>query len=160
MRGVILFLAGVLVGIFAMQPSSAQTDKILSLSHVGISVENFDEQFNFYTKTMGFREAFTLRGQDGKPTISYLQINNDTFVELLAANANRPPGLHHLGLEVENVQATTTRLRQQDVKVEAPRVGGPTKALLTNATGPSGITIELLEFGPDSLQRKAIDSYR
>ncbi len=75
MRGIAFFLAGLILGGIMMQASSAQQQKVesgLKLNHVGFNVKNFDESLNFYTKTMGFREAFTLRGPDGKPTLSYI----------------------------------------------------------------------------------------
>ena len=40
---------------------------------------------NFYTKTMGFPEAFTVRNKEGKPAITYIQISRETFIELAPA---------------------------------------------------------------------------
>jgi len=77
---------------FMMQPSAAQQkgSKGLRLNHVGMYVKNFDESMNFYTKTMGFREAFSFNDKEGKPTLTYLQINRDTFLELAPATAVGP----------------------------------------------------------------------
>ena len=82
-----LFAAGVVVGIFLMQPSQAQqsSNPGLRLNHVGIYVKDFDESMRFYTQVMGFREAFTIKDKDGKPTLAYLQITRDTFLELAPA---------------------------------------------------------------------------
>ena len=92
MRSLVVFVAGILVGILAMQPSAAQSDPVLALNHVGITVKNVEEAVNFYTRTMGFREAFTLRDQAGKPNLVYLQISRNTFLELAPAPAGRPAG--------------------------------------------------------------------
>jgi catechol 2,3-dioxygenase-like lactoylglutathione lyase family enzyme len=160
-RGIGLFLAGAVFGIFATQPSAAPQEKPagVRLNHFGIYVKDFDESMNFYTKTMGFREAFSIKDKDGKPTLAYLQINRDTFVELAPATADRPVGLSHVGLWADNLNATVTLLRQRGAKMDDPRVGG-TKAPLTNMFDPDGVRLELLEYPPDSLQRKAIDGWK
>ena len=35
-------------------------------------VKNMDESMNFYTKTMGFREAFSFKDKEGKPSLVYV----------------------------------------------------------------------------------------
>jgi len=108
---------------------------------------------------MGFREAFSLRDKDGKPTVTYLQINRDTFLELAAATGDRTPGVSHVGILADDLNGTVAALRQRGVKVDDPRTGA-TKAPLTSVIDPNGIRLELLDFTPDSLQRKAIESWK
>ena len=161
MRGVALFTAGVLFGIFATQPSAAPQEKAagLRLNHFGIYVKDFDESMNFYTKTMGFPVAFSLKDKDGKPNLAYLQISRDTFLELAPATAERPVGFSHIGLWADVLNKTVTLLRERGVKLDDPHTGG-TKAPLTNVVEPSGVRLELLEYPPESLQRKAIDAWK
>src|ERR1035438_2803809 len=93
-----IFAAGMGVGTFLMpaflmQSSAAQRlSPGLRLNHVGIYVKDFDESMRFYTQIMGFPEAFTIKDQNGKPTLAYLQINRDQFLELAPATAERPVG--------------------------------------------------------------------
>src|SRR6266700_8209097 len=110
-----LFAAGIGVGIFLTQPSVAQQNRIpgLRLNHVGIYAKDFDESMRFYTQTMGFREAFSIKDKDGKPTLTYLQINKDTFLELAPATAERPVGLSHVGIWADDVKGAAAALRQQ-----------------------------------------------
>ena len=107
---------------------------------------------------MGFREAFTIRDKEGKPTLSYLQISKDTFLELAPAGS-RPVGLSHVGIWPYDLNATVAALRAKGVKVDDPRTGA-TKTSITNATDPNGVRLELLDFLPDSLQRKAMDAWK
>jgi catechol 2,3-dioxygenase-like lactoylglutathione lyase family enzyme len=130
------------------------------MNHVGVSVKNFEESVRFYTQTLGFREAYRLRADDGTPTMSYIQISRETFLELAPANANRPPGLSHVGIEADDIQATVARLRQAGAQVQDPRLATNTNATLTNVTDPEGIRVEFLQLNPDSLQRKAIETWR
>ena len=160
-RALALVVAGIVIGMLMMQPTAAQQERVtgLRLNHVGMYVKNFDESMNFYTKTMGFREAFSIKDKDGNPTLTYLQINRDTFLELAPATAERPAGLSHVGIWADDVKAAAAALRQQGVKVDDPRAGA-TKAPLTNVMDPNGIRVELVELTPDSLQRKAVDAWK
>jgi len=161
MRGLSLFVAGVVVGIFMMLPGAAQqnNDTGVKLNHFGISVKNFDETMNFYTKTMGFHEAFTIRNKDGKPTLSYIQISRDTFLEIAQAGPDRQPGVTHIGLQAADLNATIARLRQAGLKIDDPRTGA-THAPLANLNDVDGLRLELVEFTPDSLQKKAVDAWK
>jgi catechol 2,3-dioxygenase-like lactoylglutathione lyase family enzyme len=160
MRSIAIFAAGIAVGMFMMRPSAAQpADSGLKLNHVGISVKNFDEELKFYTQTLGFREAFMVPGPDGKPFLAYVQLSRDTFLELQPANADRPPGVSHIGLQVNDLNTSISVLRQRGVKVDAARPAA-TKATLSNFFDPEGVRFELVEFLPESLQRKAIDAWK
>ena len=161
MRTSVVFVMGILLG-SALAPVLAQGPKLVGenyVNHVGMAVENFDEALAFYTQKMGFREAFTVKGADGKPTLAYVQASRNTFVELQQANANRRPGLNHFGLHVENLKATVATLKARGVMVEEPRVR-PDDSSVANATDPNGIRIEMFEFGPGSPQGKAIASWK
>lgn len=156
-----LFAAGVLVGILLMQPSNAQQNRIpgLRLNHVGIYAKDYQESLRFYTQTMGLREAFTIKDNNGNPTLTYLQITKDTFLELAPSTPERPAGLSHIGIWPENLNATVTALRGRSVKIDDPRTGA-TKTSITNVIDPSGIRLEFLDFLPGSLPREVIDSWK
>ena len=159
--GITLFGAGMIAGILMMQPGSAQPGQSLGLrlNHVGIFAKDYDESMRFYTQTMGFKEAFTIRDNGGKPTLSYLQITRDTFLEVAPATGDRTPGLSHVGIWPESLSATVAGLRQRGVTVADPRTGS-TKTSITNVTDPNGVRLELLDFLPDSLPRKAMESWK
>ena len=161
MRTSIVFVIGVLAG-SALTPLVAQSPKLAGenyVNHVGMAVDNFDEALAFYTQKMGFREAFVVKDPAGKPTLAYVQVNRNTFVELQQANANRPKGLNHFGLHVENLKAVVATLKERGVMVDDVRVR-PDDSSVANATDPNGIRIEMFEFGPGSPQGKAIASWK
>jgi catechol 2,3-dioxygenase-like lactoylglutathione lyase family enzyme len=159
--GFTLFAAGMIAGVFLMQPGAAQQvqNPGLRLNHVGIYTKDFDESMHYYTKTMGFREAFTIKDKDGKPTLAYLQVSRDTFIELAPATAERPAGLSHIGFWPEDLNGAVAALRQRGVKVDDPRTGS-TKTSITNVIDPNGVRLELLDFLADSLPRKAMDAWK
>ena len=160
-RSLALFAAGTVVGAFLMQPSPAQQKQStgLRLNHVGIYAKDYDESMRFYTQTIGLKEAFTVKDAAGKPTLSYLQITKDTFLEIAPATGDRTVGLSHIGIWPENLTATVALLRQRGVKIDDPRTGS-TLTSITNATDPNGIRLELLDFLAGSLPKKAMDEWK
>jgi catechol 2,3-dioxygenase-like lactoylglutathione lyase family enzyme len=160
MRAIGLFASGLIVG-FALQFGVAQEKReIVGLNHVAISVDNFDEATRFYSQTMGFRDAFAFREPDGTPTLAYLQVSRDTFIELMPSSAARPAGLVHVGLEVAHLDATLGRLRQANMEVRDFGVSPRTNSRIAMMTTPEGTNIELLELGSGSLHRKAMNAWK
>ncbi len=160
MRGLYLFVAGILVGL-AVQMAIAQNQNrgIVGLNHVGISVPNLHEAVTYYTETMGFPEAFRIVDETGQPALVYVQVSRNTFVELQPANAQRPPGITHFGVHVEDMAAATATFKQRGANVAETRVSS-TNAILSNISDPNGIRIELLELPPESLHVQAMERWQ
>jgi catechol 2,3-dioxygenase-like lactoylglutathione lyase family enzyme len=158
MRTASVFVVGILVGL-AIESGLAQEGRIVGLNHVAVSVADYASATEFYARQMGFREAFSFREPDGSPYLTYFQVNRDTFVEVMQATPERPAGCPHFGLEVEHLDSAVEQLRQRGVQVRAPSLSPRTGSRIAVASGPGGLNIELLEFGPGSLHRKVIDGW-
>jgi catechol 2,3-dioxygenase-like lactoylglutathione lyase family enzyme len=150
---------GILIGA-AVTPHIAAPRDIVSLNHVAIATPEFGKTSAFYSDVMGFRRAFAFDETDGSPYLAYFQINRNTFVEVMPVTAQRPAGFVHFGLEVENVDAVVARLRAGGMKVGDAAVSARTKTKIAVARTPDGTTIELMEFGPDSLHRKVMNDWK
>src|SRR3984885_8738741 len=161
MCGLVLFVAGTLVGlgVTAFAQNQTQNRGIVGLNYVAISVADLDKAVEYYTKTMGFPEAFRIKNAAGEVQLVYVQISQNTFVELLPANAQRPPGINHFGLHVDNMTAATAMFKARGASV-GETINSSTKAVLANITDPNGVRIELAELPPESLHRKAMESWR
>jgi len=162
MRGLVLFVAGILVGA-AVQTTIAQNERpgVVGLNHVGVAVPDIPAAAAYYTEKLGFKEAFRNSDPQGQPTAIYMQISRDTFLELQQSNAQRPAGVTHFGLVVENMKAAVAAFRARGATAGDP--GPPSafsKAILSNVTDLNGVRIELAELTPDSLQRKAAESWK
>ena len=159
-KGFGLFAAGILAGMLMMQASAAPSQNGTKLNHVGMYVNNMDASLDFYTRTMGFRETYLFKDDQGKLAMAFIQVSRETFIELMPADADHPAGFSHAGFQVNDERATIAVLRKKGVKVEDAHPGLRMKALSTDVLDPDGLRLELLEFTPDSLQRKAIDSWK
>jgi len=161
MRGVMLFVAGLTVGL-AMQTVVAQSGNkgVVMMNHVGINVPNIPEAVTYYTQKMGYKEAFRVTDDKGQPTLVYMQISKNTFLELNQATADRAPGFTHYGLHVDNAAAAVDMFKKRGVTVTATNVSAGTKAILANITDPYMGRIELVEITPNSSHQKAIDAWK
>ena len=164
MRSLALFAAGILVGGLAVHTAIAQNQSkspnhgVVGLNHVGMNVPDLDKAVEYYTKTLGFPEAFRQNNAQGQVQLVYVQISQNTFLELQPANG-RPLGVSHFGLVVDNMKDAVAMFKARGAEVGDINVSG-TKAILSNIMAPNGIRIELAELTPDSLHRKAMDSWK
>jgi len=159
MKGSILFLGGMIVGALLVQTGVAQDRARRGVNHIGISTHHYADALQLYQGTLGAKEAFTIRNDDGSVRLTYLQLSRDTFVELLPVAADQPAGVTHFGIETEDVAASVASLRAGGVAVADPTVG-VSKARVARITDSDGVQIEIMQIGTDSLQRQAIDAWR
>ncbi len=159
MRGVVLFAIGLMVGAVGQVPLAQNQTDVVRMNHVGISVPNIEEAIEHYTQKMGYKVAFRATNAQGEPQLVYLHISQNTFLELRQADAENPVGFTHYGLQVENVEAAVDMFRQRGLEVRDVFKSGPTGAMLSNVTDPYMGSIELVEYTPDSLHLKAVNSW-
>ena len=159
MRSVLLFVSGIVVAL-GVQALIAQSPNrgIAGMNHVGINVPNLDQAVEYYTKTLGFPEAFRNLDDKGKPVLVYVQISRNTFLELQPAG-DRPLGISHFGVVVDNMADATAMFKQRGANVSEIRPSG-TKAILSNVTTPTGVRMELLELPPESLHKQAMERWK
>jgi catechol 2,3-dioxygenase-like lactoylglutathione lyase family enzyme len=159
MKGSVLFVSGMIVGALLVQKGIAQDGSRRGVNHIGIGTKHYDEALALYRDTLGAKEAFTIRNPDGTVRLTYLQLSRDTFVELLPVGADQASGLLHFGIETNDVAASVASLRAHGLTVADPTVGA-SKARVARVTDPDGVQVEVMEIGPDSSQRKAIDAWK
>jgi catechol 2,3-dioxygenase-like lactoylglutathione lyase family enzyme len=159
MRASVWFLGGVIVGAGLVQTVVAQDRARRGLNHVGIGTRNYDAALAFYRDTLGAKEAFTIRNPDGTVRITYLQVSRDTFIELLPVAADQPAGILHVGIETDDLASSVANLRAHGVTVADP-TAGVSKAQVARITDRDGVPIEVMQMGPDSMQRQAIEAWR
>src|SRR5207237_10386468 len=78
MRACMLFVTGLLVGV-ALHTVAAEGPSpnkgIVGVNHIGMNVPNVEEAVAFYTKTMGFPEAFRVNDDRGQRRLVYVQFS-------------------------------------------------------------------------------------
>jgi catechol 2,3-dioxygenase-like lactoylglutathione lyase family enzyme len=149
--------------------TAAQDAKGLMLSVVGVAAKDPPASAKFYQTVVGFRVGFTFGSTDPQRMNVYYQTSRDTFLEMQPAGANLPLGLTHFHLLTSDLDATIARLRQAGLATGAPNAPGTIGQAVTVSPGakvknvnvfdPDGTRLELNEYTPESLPKKAVDSW-
>ena len=159
MKSTLIFVAGVLAGALFIRPGVAQNDDLLprperALNHIGIVVADYDAAYEFYTGVLGLKDAYTVE-RGGQPLLTYLQLDRETFVEIIPARPGQPTGVTHFGMEVGDIDATVASLRARGLAVDDPGIT-PANARYVRVRDADDVEIEVMEFGPESSQFRAM----
>jgi catechol 2,3-dioxygenase-like lactoylglutathione lyase family enzyme len=164
MRGLALFVAGTLTGLaataIAQNQSLSPNQGVVALNHVALAVPDLDKAVEHYTKVMGFPEAFRAIDAQGRVQLVYVQISKNTFIELQTVSPERPAGIYHFGVHVENMNQVTAMWKARGADVRPITLSGGTKAILSNVIDPNGVRMELTELPPESSHRQAMERWR
>ena len=98
---------------------------IKTLAHVCLFAKDLNRSLDFYCGALGLRRHFDFF-KDGELFGFYLQIDADHFIEIFKAGQEGPPGrqrIHHLCLEVDDLDALRDQLIQRGVKATAKKKG-------------------------------------
>src|SRR5215470_10064310 len=156
MRSVALFVAGTLAGIAAtsMAQNQGPNRGVVGINHVALAVPDIDKAVEHYTKVMGFPEAFRVKTPQGAVQLVYIQVSKDTFIELQTINAERPAGIYHFGVVVDDMTQAMAMWKARGADVRQIRPSS-TKAILSDIYDPNGVRMELLQLPPESLHAQA-----
>ena len=123
------------------------------LAHVCIGAIDLNAAERFYVDALGMEKAFEFV-REGRRIGFYLKAGDTTFLEVFA-DSHKPnevhPRIKHFCLEVDDLEAVITRLKDRGVAVSARKLGadGAWQAWITD---PSGVRIEMMQYSNTSAQ--------
>ena len=136
---------------------------IRKLAHLNFVTDDLDRIVDFYVDKLGMKVKFTLDNKKGQPFGYYFECGESTFIEVfdqaLAAEvwsgkveklANGTQ-YKHFCLEVTGLDEYCKELKSKGVEVTAVSLGMDNSRQAWIAD-PDGNQIELMEYGPSSLQ--------
>src|SRR3954468_2697405 len=141
MRAVLLFVCGILVGSVAQVAVAQQSpgQPAVRLNHVALSVPDLPAALTWYSEKMGFHEVIRNTNAQGQLMSAYIQVSRDTFLEMQQANAQRPAGINHYGLEVADIKNAVATFRARGAMVTDPTAPSAfTGGILANVTDVNG----------------------
>ncbi len=128
-----------------------------TLNHVAIVVENLDAALAFWRDALGLPLAQTEHNPDEAVRIAFLPLG-ESEIELLEPTtedsgiarylARRGPGMHHLCIEVDDIEAALARLRQHGAELinETPKTRPDgTRYAFIHPRSAGGVLVELYE---------------
>ena len=136
---------------------------IRQLAHLNFVTNDLDKIIDFYVNKLGMQVKFTLDNKAGQPVGYYFECGNSTFLEFFdqamavevwggkVAELAIGTRYKHFCLEVTGLDAYCKELKNKGVKVTEITLGmdNSWQAWITD---PDGNQIELMEYGPSSLQ--------
>jgi len=129
--------------------------KVLGLDHIGIAVTNLEEALRFYTEVLGL----TADAIEDKPEhgLRIVRVNiGAAQLELIEATdwqrtmqrhlPRQGPGIYHIGVRVDDVDAALAELEHQRVPVidREPREGDDMRVAFLHPDAAAGTLFELV----------------
>ena len=129
------------------------------IDHVAIIVRNIEQALAFYRDTLGItpseikevpieqvRIAFLPMGGPGGSEIELIEPTTPDS-SLTKFLEKRGEGLHHICLEVDNIDAALAEMQEKGAPVldKRPRVAAEGRAIFIHPKGTNGVLLELVE---------------
>ena len=135
---------------------------IKKIDHIAIAVRNLEEEIARYRDVLGLDFLGTEVVPEQKVTVGFFRVG-DVFIELLEPLSADSPisafiekkggGLHHLALEVEDIQAAIKELQAKSVQMlnPEPKLGAHNARIaFAHPKSFSGVLYELKQKGDAS----------
>ena len=126
---------------------------IKSLAHICIFSTDLDRSLEFYCGALGLRRHFDFI-KDGALFGFYLQISDNQFIEIFKTGAVediRHQRIHHLCLEVADIDALRDALIKRGVEV-TPKKLGCDQTWQCWCKDPNGVDVEFQQYTAQSSQ--------
>ena len=130
---------------------------ITKVNHIGIAVNSIDDTLKIYTDVLGLKVKDIEIVEDQKARTAIIPIG-ETKIELIESTdpegtiakyiENKGEGLHHLALEVDNIQDALATLANKGITLidEKPRTGVENSRIaFLHPKGTKRVLIELVE---------------
>ncbi len=130
---------------------------ITRIDHIGIAVQNIQDALAFFEDALGMKLERQDTEEDGRTDVAFLPVGNSE-VELVSPNdtdsglakflAKRGEGVHHICLEVDDIDAALARLKAHGAQLidETPRENARgQRYAFVHPKSAHGVLVELYE---------------
>lgn len=130
---------------------------ITGIGHLAFTVLNMEESLKFYCEVLGFKKAFEITDDNGKPWIQYIKVRNGQFIELFYGhpNSSADQSYGHLCLEVDDINEIAARVKSFGIKLDVEPNQGKDTNYQCWVRDPDGNRIEFMQMSPGSPQSMA-----
>jgi methylmalonyl-CoA/ethylmalonyl-CoA epimerase len=132
----------------------------MKIDHIGIATRGIDEAARFWFSALGVSAIETEEVADQKVRVAMLPIGESRIELLEATSADSPiskfiekrgPGIHHLAVNVDNIQTALAQLKQNGARLidtEPRRGAGGCLVAFVHPSSTGGVLLELVQ-NPD-----------
>ena len=107
---------------------------IKGIAHLALNVSDMGKSMEFYCDILGFRKAFAINDDDGKPWIEYIKVCPGQFIELFYCKtplyhgrdneSKVEPAYSHLCLEVDDIYEIAARIKEKGLVLDVEPTRG------------------------------------
>ncbi len=129
------------------------------IDHVAVIVHNLEQALTFYRDTLGITPSSVQDVPSEQVRIAFLPLGgpSGSQIELIEPTTpassltkfleKRGEGLHHICLEVDNIEVALQEMKEKGAPVldQQPRLAAEGRAIFIHPKGTSGVLLELLE---------------
>ncbi len=129
------------------------------IDHVAIIVRNIEQALVFYRDTLGIEPSEVKEVPTEQVRIAFLPMGGPggSEIELIEPTTpdsslskfldKRGEGMHHICLEVENIETALQEMQEKGAAVldKQPRIAAEGRAIFLHPKGTNGVLLELLE---------------
>lgn len=129
----------------------------MKIDHLGIATKNIAEALKFWEDALGMTSVHTEVVEDQKVRVAMLPIG-ESRIELLEPTSDDSPiskflekrggGIHHIAVEVDDIEASLDRLKQNGIRLidEKPRIGAEgCLVAFVHPGSTNGVLLELVQ---------------
>lgn len=129
----------------------------MKINHLGVATKEIDEALKFWSDALGLENIHTETVEDQKVRVAMLPIG-ESRIELLEPISDDSPiskflekrggGIHHIAVEVDDIEAALTKLKAQNMRLidERPRKGAEgCLVAFVHPSSTSGVLLELVQ---------------
>jgi methylmalonyl-CoA/ethylmalonyl-CoA epimerase len=128
----------------------------MKLDHIGVVVRDIQAALKVYETALGLPLKEVAEVPDQKVRVAFLPIG-ESNIELVQPTTDdtgiaqylerRGEGIHHICIEVKDIEAALERLKAHDVQLidEVPRQGVHGQVAFLHPKGAHGVLVELVE---------------
>jgi methylmalonyl-CoA/ethylmalonyl-CoA epimerase len=133
--------------------------KVIGIIHIGIAVPEIEGSLDFWRDALGLELHAVEEVPSQKATVAFIPVG-ESEIELIRPTSDdsglakflkeRGPGIHHLCLEVDDLDAMLLDLKNKGVRLinETPQVLPGRKMAFIHPKAAGGVLVELYELIP------------
>ena len=128
---------------------AAPRARILGIAHMALFVTDLEKSRAFYKDFLGFDEPYSLKRADGHDHSAFIKVNDEQYVELIAAPPKNDGRINHIAFYTDDAEALRRTLAERGAAVPSKTSKGRLGNAQWITTDPDGHHVELVQYQPE-----------
>jgi catechol 2,3-dioxygenase-like lactoylglutathione lyase family enzyme len=122
--------------------------RILGMAHISVYAKDYEKSRLFYRDFLGFEEPFSLKNQDGTPSMTFFKVNDRQYIELSPEKTPDTDRLNHISIQTDDAEAMRVYLASKGIKVPEKTPKGRIGNSNFTVKDPEGHGVEIVQYEP------------